>query len=129
MNRTAHLMLLFAVALVIAILHHSAFVYYWYWVYWWFDIVVHFLGGFFIGLSFIWMYRYPFASFSHRYSREWLLTLGVVCIVAGLWEIFEMVGGISIATDTGFAFDTIIDICVGLFGGFLALQVAKSRAF
>lgn len=120
-------MTLFAVALVIAILHHSAFIYYWYWLYWWFDIVVHFLGGFFIGLSTMWLCRYVVQGTFVTQSREWMLTFGVVAVVAGLWEIFELYGGIANAIEPGFFIDTTLDLCVGLFGGGIAWLLTKTR--
>lgn len=120
-------MTLFGVSLVIAVLHHSAFLYYWYWLYWWFDIVVHFLGGFFIGLSTMWLLRYVVDGTFVTKSREWLLTICAVAVVAGFWEMFELYGGISNAVEPGFVFDTILDICVGLLGGCIAWLLTKKR--
>lgn len=122
-----HLMTLFTVALVIAILHHSAFVYYWYWLYWWFDIVVHFLGGFFIGLSSMWLFKYVFQGTFVTQSREWVLTICAVALVAGFWEMFELYGGIANAIEPGFGIDTTLDLCVGLLGGGIAWLLTKTR--
>jgi hypothetical protein len=89
---------------------------YLYWRFWWFDILMHALGGAVFGaIALAVGIRHP--------SRYWLF-LGAV--VVG-WEVFEYVNGISTA-QPNFAFDTGLDIVLGLVGAAIAYMIARPRA-
>jgi hypothetical protein len=64
----------------------------WYYTFWWFDIPLHFLGGYFIGLLTISLLEHPKLN---RYFKSWSKLQYAICIfslvllVGFLWEVFE----------------------------------------
>src|SRR3989344_4332908 len=81
-------------ALTIAVLHNLAYAFFWYWKYWWFDVLMHGLGGFFLGSIALWI-----ITFEHPEYFKKLLPLfaavGVTFLVGVLWEVFEYVIAVS----------------------------------
>jgi hypothetical protein len=83
----------------------------WFFTIWWFDMPVHFLGGFWVGLVFIWFLKPGDLSFSTVAK----IILGFLLI--GLsWEIFEILVDKAIAQNPFNVLDTLSDICFGLAG-------------
>lgn len=107
---------LFVLIAVIAILHRVALELYLYWTLWWFDILMHFLGGLWVGLSVLWLVflsgyikRIPFGR-----VQALVITIVSVFVVATSWEVFELWSGIL--TDDSYFFDTSIDLGMGVLG-------------
>jgi len=53
---------IFVLGIIIAFLHQSAVALYWYWSVPWFDIVMHFLGGLWVGTCALW--------FTEQFDRQ-----------------------------------------------------------
>ena len=90
--------------------------FFWYYSIWYFDMIMHFLGGFWIGLASVYL-------FSHKNSFQKLVfkILSVVFLIGVGWEIFEIIVN-NITTQTSFDYlDTISDIFFDLSGGALAI--------
>lgn len=108
------------VGFLVLILHYLALKLYLYWTIDWFDIGMHLLGGFLIGLIVI--------SFIRRIHdgeeilNKLLLFISVifaVLTVALSWELWEIfVGFTDVLKDR---VDTIVDIIMGLLGGVFSI--------
>ncbi len=110
--------------LVFLLTHFFAVIFYMYWFYWWSQILVHFLGGLWVGLVFLWLIFFVF-SIPLNFNRQtnfviFLLTsIFFTFIIAVVWEIFEFqIGFTSYSQD--YFFDTVSDLLVGVSGGMLA---------
>lgn len=86
--------------------------FYWYSSIWYFDMVMHFLGGLWLGLALVWIF--PPKEFS--YGLFVRLILGVFCIGVA-WEVFEIVVHIFTDQMPFNILDTFSDICFDLAGG------------
>jgi predicted membrane protein len=98
---------------------------YWYSSIWWFDILMHFLGGFWLGLFFIW-YLYKDLD-KKELSKDNLikLILGVLFVGFG-WEIYEIIVNDLWAKNTFDLFDTSSDMVFDITGGLLAYYIFKN---
>jgi len=111
---------IFGIGILVLILHMIALKLFLYWTVGWYDIVVHFLGGFLIGLIMI--------SFIRRvHNSEKILDVGLLfssvilaVLVIGLgWELWELfIGFTDIIQDKA---DTIMDLVMDLIGGTSAI--------
>lgn len=100
----------------IFIVNYIAMKFYWYSSIWYFDMPMHFLGGFWIGLVLFWLL--PLEKMSFKLVFE--IILGV--LLAGfLWEIFEILVDKSISQNPFNCLDTMSDICFDLAGGISAV--------
>ncbi len=102
-------------------LNSLAMKFYWYSMIWWFDMPMHFLGGFFVGLA--WMFVFLPKDFT--YQGGWgksifKIILGVL-LIGVLWEIFEILVDKTISQNPFNTLDTISDICFDVAGGFTAI--------
>lgn len=116
-----HPLFIFWSLLLVAItmLHLVALELYLYWVYSWFDIMMHFLGGLFIGLSTLWFFLQSGYVRMRQSLRNVILIAGSSIILVGVgWEIFEVLAGIPI--EENFALDTTIDLIMDAIGAFVA---------
>lgn len=82
---------------------------------WWIDMVMHFLGGLWVGLFFLYVF----------YTREWfsnkvLAVILSVLLIGLLWEVFELFIGI-IAKESFSPSDTLSDLFFDMAGGALAV--------
>jgi hypothetical protein len=114
------------VALVIFLIFLLNFVgsrFYWYYSIWYFDIIMHILGGLWVGLAVIWIFSKSKVAFSIRNIA--LFFVGVL-IVGIFWEIFEILVNETIARNPFNFFDTISDIFCDLTGAGLALLFSKN---
>ncbi len=90
--------------------------FYWYSSIWYFDMIMHFLGGFWLGLSFLWLFPVKDISFLPIFK----ILLGVLVIGLG-WEVYEIIINESIAQNPFNTLDSISDIFFDLAGGFLSI--------
>jgi len=100
----------------ITLLHLVGFFLYWYWLWDSFDVILHFLGGGWVGLVFL----YYFPPLRNKLVRA-INLFGFVALVAVLWEFFEV--GMELAFGNnpftgipGLAQDTMADLFLGLLG-------------
>lgn len=108
----------------LAVLHALAIKLSLYWRFWWLDIPMHFFGGVIVALG-LYTLR-DIKVFPNRFLR--LLPIVVlVLLVAVLWEVFEVQVGIpNYPKASDYWFDTIKDICMGVFGGTLGYVIGNS---
>lgn len=103
----------FVTASVMAVTHYLAIELFLYWRYPWFDIPMHFLGGSVVSLGYL-----TARDFIPKLTQGWFTfipTIIFVFSIALLWELFELVAGIT--TQNGYLVDTVVDIILGLIGG------------
>ncbi len=89
---------------------------------WYFDILMHFAGGFWLGLVFFWYFWQKERSISLLQK----IILGVLVVGIG-WEVFELVFVNYVALNDFNTLDTLSDICFDLAGGFLAILYCESK--
>ncbi|MEI7709366.1 MAG: hypothetical protein WCI76_01480 [bacterium] len=88
----------------------------WYSLIWWFDMPVHFLGGLWLGLLFI----YIFGGAGNRYKYIFrIISLVFLCGIG--WEFFEFYFVNHLADNPFNLLDTISDLCFDLAGGCFAI--------
>ena len=112
----------FILIISIAVIHLIATYFYLYWTLPWFDIMVHFLGGLWVGSTAIW-----YIYFSGRFyknddlpiskTRIFLISIVSTIIVGVLWEVFEFYVG---AVDPDYIADTILDLIMNTLGSIVA---------
>jgi VanZ family protein len=86
---------------------------YLYWKYVWFDILMHFLGGFVLGL---------FAVGLLDKFRP-VLFFGFVTALCIGWEVFEYYFGLP--REANYAFDTALDLLMDALGALIAYMIAR----
>jgi len=100
----------------IFILNFLAGKFYWYSEIWWFDMPMHFMGGLWLGLSFIWLFS------SKNISTKSIVSVMLCVLVVGVaWELFELYFVNHIAENPFNLLDTLSDLFFDLAGGSLAL--------
>ena len=120
MSRHRLLSILAMLVCAIALMHGAAIVFSLYWTLWWYDIVLHFLGGIFIGLLVLWVRLlsgyFSAPSFLWSPGRLFLFTLFWTFIIGVGWEVFEWLAGNTWSIE-GYWLDTTLDVVLDLIGG------------
>lgn len=107
------------------IIHSIATFYSWYWLFPWLDIPMHFLGGAFVAMIFVWLFRKLQGTLDHplKFLILTILLLGFVALIGVLWEFFEFVCDLLVSSK-GWRFlanqgtgDMISDLFFDLLGG------------
>jgi len=106
------------VGLLVAALHVRAIASAWYWSYWWMDIVMHFLGGLFVGLVVVWALCQVRENGFEIKNTTLVVLLGVLIVSVG-WEVFEYMTGVFLSEEL-FP-DTLYDLVFDVLGGAAAL--------
>ncbi len=97
-------------------INYLATAFYWYTSVWWFDMPMHFLGGFWIGLVCIWFFS------SKEISLPVLAKIILLVLIIGVgWELFEILVNSFLAKNSFNILDTLSDIFFDLAGGTAAL--------
>ena len=100
----------------IFIVNYIAKEFYWYSSIWWFDMLMHFLGGLWLGLVFIWLF------FGKEINSKLFLKIILgVFLIGFFWEIFEIIVNNFTIKDSFNILDTISDLCFDVAGGIFAL--------
>lgn len=114
-----HILLpLFVAVVTVGVLHHLALAHFWYWTLWWFDVVMHVLGGFVVGLAAVWFLSLFRAVERYSPGRVFILTVIVVVAVGIGWELFEFFAQLFIQGE--FFPDTLHDVAADIAGGLVA---------
>lgn len=113
MPRPYLLALLLGVSLAMAIVHNLAFQYFWYWRFWWLDVLMHISGGFFVAG----------AIYLSEVRIKLYAVVGVSFLVSVLWELFELVAGVSYSPS--YTLDTSLDLLCGIFGTLLMCAIME----
>ncbi|MEI6280518.1 MAG: hypothetical protein WCP17_00775 [bacterium] len=82
---------------------------------WYFDMIMHFLGGFWLGLAFLWLFSYKNSSLELFFALIFKIILSVL-IIGVLWEIFEIIFINIIAKNPFNTLDSLSDIFFDLSG-------------
>jgi hypothetical protein len=93
---------------------------------WWFDILMHFLGGLWVGISaYFFIYKRGFPGSHYLQSvNKIIVVLAVTLIVGLIWEVFEYANGLTfVLGDESYYLDTCYDIIMDLLGGMTALYL------
>ncbi|MFA6324652.1 MAG: hypothetical protein WCX46_00245 [Candidatus Paceibacterota bacterium] len=90
--------------------------FHWYSSIWWFDMLMHFMGGFWLGLVFILLFWNKIFDFNLILK----IILGVLFIGLG-WEFFEITVNHFTIKEYFNVLDTISDICFDIAGGIFAI--------
>lgn len=124
----------FILIAVFAVFHHLALKFYFYWTFWWFDIFMHFFGGVWIALFFVWFLF--FSNFSKfikmninkiKNRKIFFVSILVVLVAGLLWEVFEVYANLVSVQEYGYAFDTSLDLVMDLTGGAMAFVCIKRK--
>jgi len=92
-----------------------------YWNIWWFDIPMHFLGGLWVALIALWFYK-TFAGDNASSNKGYLVALTATIIVGLLWELFEIVMGLTVS-QPNYEADTILDLIMDVTGAIVATRI------
>lgn len=110
-----HLVFLMFFIFIADFLAHKFF---WYSLIWYFDMIMHFLGGLWVGLFFIYVVSF---KKSISYGINIFLNIIIATLIIGLlWELYEYYLNIVSGTDFILA-DTISDLLFDLFGSIVAI--------
>lgn len=90
--------------------------FYWYNSIWYFDMIMHFFGGLWVGLFFIYVF-----SLSGSVSNLIFKIILSVLLVGISWEVFEFVVNNVIGRIPFNTLDTISDVLFDLTGGFFSI--------
>jgi len=93
-----------------------------YMFYWWFDIPMHFLGGFFVGILSLWSFFFAINYHGSPVTPLKVLVVGVLgALLVGLvWELFEYESGLTWNAIGSYQLDTIKDLTMDVLGGYTA---------
>lgn len=106
--------------LLIFVINFVANKFYWYSSIWYFDMIMHFLGGLFLGLGLVWFLSYKNLFLELSWKLIFKIFFGVLLIGIS-WEIFEFLFNNIIAQNSFNTLDTISDIFFDLAGGVFAI--------
>ncbi|MEY2641306.1 MAG: hypothetical protein RL150_699 [Candidatus Parcubacteria bacterium] len=112
-------------AVIVAVMHYVALTLFLYWRTEWFDVVMHFAGGFLIGLlAALLFYASGIFSFPREHKGSvFAVVLGSVLVVGLGWELWELfLGFTNVIADQ---VDTMQDIGMDILGGTAAFLYAK----
>jgi len=117
----------------ILFIHILAIINSWYWIFTWLDMPMHFLGGFWLAMVFLWILRKQNPKFIKlsNYLIVGIMTLGFVILIGVLWEFFEFGYDVLISSKGYFAAaqqgvaDTMSDLFFDLLGGLAFLIICK----
>ncbi len=101
--------------LFILIANLLALKFYWYYSIWYFDMPMHFLGGFFIGLASVYF------AVSRGGKGSAFKILSVVFLVGVGWEVFEILVDETVTSHPFNLLDSVSDLFFDMAGGALSL--------
>lgn len=121
----------FILTVIISVLYYLALKFYFYWIWEWFDMFMHFLGGLWVVLFFVWLLF--FSGFRKININEikkrkfFFISIFAVLITGLLWEIFEIYISFVSIEEYGYALDTILDLMMDLIGGITAFVYINQK--
>ena len=98
--------------------------FYWYSAVWYFDMIMHFSGGLWVGLTAIWLL---FGQKSYLDLSFILKILSSVLLIGICWELFEIIFYNYIAQNPFNILDTVSDLFFDLVGGLFAILYFGKR--
>lgn len=131
MLKTPLFIWIFIIVAIVAAFHLSVLQFYLYWRFWWFDILTHFLGGLWVGISFLWLFFQSERVNIIKNNKNYNLAVAFLAslFVGIMWEVFEYYSGIAVSDASNYAIDTATDISFGLIGGFAAYCIFVFKGY
>ncbi len=113
----------FIVLVLIGLLHNVGGLYFdAYEKYWWWDVLLHFLGGLWVGLSGFWfIYKSHFLPVPRKTTVNFFMVILLPVLLVGIgWEIFEYMFGLTfVLPGESYRIDTISDIGMDIVGSLI----------
>ena len=116
MDRKKLLIPIVSLIVLIFVMNFLADKFYWYFSIWYFDIIMHFLGGFWLGLVAVYFFSPRNISNSSVFK-----ILAFVLLVGLGWEVFEIWINNFVGPMSFNIVDTLLDIVLDIFGGLCAI--------
>lgn len=110
-------------------INYFAMKFHWYSIVWWFDMPMHTLGGIWVALVSLFVYRFRRTTVEDIFKPRMIFVIALlsVLIIGLLWEIFEF-GMENIGTvDLANPIDSLSDLCFDLAGGVIGALYFISR--
>ena len=87
-----------------------------------FDSLVHFFGGAFAGLFFVWFYFFSgiFKPEKRGFKQFFFVSFVGMAFIAVSWEIYELLIGDAIFAGENYTYDTTLDFIMDSLGGLTA---------
>ena len=132
MDRTKLLKPLLLLMFFLIAFHYVGLKFYWDYTTWWWDMIMHFLAGFWEGLLFLWFFSIkdiPFLkpSLDFRDPKLFHKAIFYVLLIGLWWEIFEFYINNYLSMYSFDMIDTSSDVILVLAGGFLAISYFSKR--
>jgi len=108
----------------IFLLNYLAMKFYWYSSIWYFDMPMHFLGGFWLGLAILWFFKIKEIS-----SVLILKIILGVLFIGILWEFFEVIVNNYTTQNLFNLLDTLSDLSFDVSGGMFAMLYFFKKFF
>lgn len=119
MERKKLLKHLLYLVLFIFVVNFIANKFYWYYSVWYLDMIMHFLGGFWLGLVSLYFFS---SKILPSYSFLLFLKILLFVLLVGLgWEVFELLFNNIVAQNPFNILDTSSDLFFDLSGGLCAI--------
>lgn len=111
------------------VMHLFALKYYLYWTVAEYDSILHFLGGLWTALLFLWFYFFSglFAPKSRSFLSYFLISTSSLVLVGVAWEIFELLTGLTYVHWQDYYSDTALDFVMDFFGSIAGCFYAYIR--
>jgi len=114
----------------IVALHALALYFSWYWSIWWYDIVVHFLGGFWVGGLALWFCFFRKSSNTTLGNlKVYIISILAVIVIGVLWELFEFSLDTFVVFQTNNVLDTISDLAADVAGALTASILIMNKKY
>jgi hypothetical protein len=126
------LILTFVSIIVLGALHQAGSAFFLYWDIPWFDMMMHFIGGFSVGMLFVWVWYGSDILGRRVIPARAAATLAVIAFVFAVsagWELFEYAFDIANPTGGNYAMDTFNDFVAALLGALVAGVLGTIKKF
>ncbi len=115
-----------ALSLVLLALHVVAGEMYFYWIYWWYDVMMHWFGGFVIGLFSLWVLYRQAPVLVSTVGKRIVASLASVIVIGLLWEYFEyIIGSHHYEVLNSYGVDTTMDVAMDVAGALTAAVLVR----
>lgn len=136
MPRRIQLILLGIIA-VLTTLHYCGVIFDWYNTIFWFDTPMHLMGGMFIGILFVYIFRIRHDLLKTESVLTFIIFgVGFTVLTGVLWEFYEFFADVMIFkrypfldTPGGVHFDTLKDLFNDIVGGAIAVSFFARKDF
>lgn len=121
-----------ALLFIVGFLDIIAYIFYFHWIFWWYDVTLHFLAGYSVGMTIVFVWGYFFdLSITSKIKMLCIAVIGSF-IIGFLWEIYELLVKQTSLTDGLFYWwdtisDLILDTCGGFFGALYSYKIIDKK--